>query len=362
MDFSDGEDGEISKKDQIEIHMIENSIPPEFLGEFIKRVEYFRRKGYSRLNSTRRAAVKIADASQLPASVFMHLEDDHDADAEGDDDFPSEIFSDYYSDLEYDEDGPKPRGLASSSHCDRIGAGLEIWPVHRLRAVLLERERQLHTEFPNCLEIETHETFQRTMEQCPFQIFPNLEASMFSRIITTLLPRHPDAVILDPPIDETGMKVDDLVTIFKAFIHPDKSFCTFLFIWADPIHFPIYYAAAEATELLFCDSVAVELFDSMMEPFVLGGPMELPRSTRMILIYKTRDTSQEKLAQQRTKDIGFGIARKCGKSHGRAGMPCVPHKIVEQMLPASPHEHKVFCEFWPTRMSPREGWFIFDEA
>lgn len=360
MELSTDEDEEISNKDQIEIHMIESAIPAEFLGEFIKRVEHFRHKGFSRLSSTRKAAVQIADASELPTNVFMHLEDDQDDDTEGDEDFPSEMFTDYYSDMEYDDDiHTKPHGLASSTHCDRIGGGLEIWPVHRLRAILLEGERQIHNEFPNFLEIENHESFQKTLGKCPVHTFPDLRPDLFEAIIHGHLPKHPDAVILDPPIQEKRMSVDDLVTIFQAFCKPKT--CTFIFIWSDPENFGMCYAAAEATSLLFCDSVAVELFDAKMEPFVLNKRSEMPRTTRMIMVYKTADVSQEKLAQQRTKDIGFGIARPCGKSHRRPGMPQVPHHIIEQLLPCSPHEQKVFCEFWPTRMAPRINWYAFDE-
>ena len=73
----------------------------------------------------------------------------------------------------------KPHALASSTHCDRIGGGLEMWPVHRLRTILVDGDMPIHNEFPNSMEIVNHEDFQKIVQKCPVREFPSLEPSMF---------------------------------------------------------------------------------------------------------------------------------------------------------------------------------------
>lgn len=345
--------------------LIEASIAPDQVEIWMKMIENLRaRHGLTYDQALRQVASLHADPSRLPADVFISLEDENDEDA--DDFLPDEIFSDGEEEYdmesgEYGDGARKGQSFATTSRVERAGACIELWPHKKiLQAMPIDSEKFVHEEFPNVIEIASHDHFVKRMKKYQSIFVDNLDLKQIKASIKRL-PRHPDAVVMDPPITEANMSEETLSEIFKLFKLPNSELVTFIFVWIDSVNMEKLTRAADRANILFCDSIVVELLNAKMEPFRFVDSLGFTRTSRMVMLYRTMDLSKDKIAQQMAPDCGFGMARMGGKSRGRPGMPQVPHQNAERLLPPQAGTKRVFIEFWPTRMMPRKGWTSVDE-
>ena len=167
-----------------------------------------------------------------------------------------------------------------------------------------------------------------------------------------------DGIVMDPPIGVNGYTTEDFCNLLSEMKNLGPN--PYMLIWVDPDTIEDVIVAANQLKLNPCDSVAVELFDSMMEPIEFKTKMGFKQNTRMILLFRVFGSDRSSIAQQRIMDTGWGIAYPNGKSGGRYGMPVLPNIILETLLPSKKKQRK-FIEIWPNRYSLRQGWFSFDE-
>ena len=345
--------------------IISACILPEHVENWTRMIENLQSKQHMTYQEAfRRVASWHADPSWLPPDVFISLEDDNDGDA--DDFLPDSIFSDgeeeYDFDFDEDEEGVrKGQCVATSSRVERAGACIELWPKKKvLQAIPVESDKFIHHDFPNVMMVTSHDEFVEKMQRWSRTVVDELNLDAIRDAIKKC-PRHPDAIVIDPPINELNIGEDALGEMLMLLKPSNPKLNTFIFVWIDSQNIQLLTKAADKSELLFCDSIVVELFDSKMEPFQVIDSSGMKRTSRMVMLYRTMDLKKDMLAQQMTRDTGYGMARACGKSHGRPGMPPVPHQNAERMLPQKGSQKRVFLEFWPTRMMPLDGWIAIDE-
>ncbi|KAH0791934.1 hypothetical protein GPJ56_004118 [Histomonas meleagridis] len=320
---------------------------------------------------TREEAIKIffkkyASPETIPLNVWMEIDEEKEQEEEEYDDFDPEEY-DYddfeeYDDFDSDSDIPIPTKhnrkqvrFNTYQHVSKAGANIELWPLRKFKASKpISAEDAVHTEFPNVSPIITHEEFQELVNHTIYHYLDHITFDSIRRLI----PENTQAIILDPPLNE-GFPLSELDNFFTFF--SKVLIKSFIFVWIDAEHFQsVNYSAAKA-ELKFCDSLVVELFNNKFEPVSIPGKFGLMHSSRMIFIYSTKEFHQQEFAQQRSRDVGYGICRPCGKSRGRYSTPQVPHEVIEKMLPYAPGKERVFVEIWPSRMAPRRNWIFIDE-
>jgi hypothetical protein len=174
------------------------------------------------------------------------------------------------------------------------------------------------------------------------------------------VPGQCDAILMDPPFGFNGWTVE-MLGQFIATLKPSLHKC-FLVCWADPDYFQDIVQMFKTEQLVFCDSMAVELLDGFGRPRTVNIDSHgLPRSSRMALMFRTNDIVRSDLKQQRVKETGFGITALKGKTYGRMSMPMTIHNILEVMLPARQTGERVFVELWPNFFDRRRKWVLIDE-
>ena len=245
---------------------------------------------------------------------------------------------------------------------EKCGFSIERWPIRKLL-------QTNHVSAEGLLQIANPEKMRNFIEisNDKFHVSEDEISKYFKLdfingvIIKDIVRKHigdVDGVVIDPPLGINGYSTDDFMELLAQLkeVGPNP----YMLIWVDPDTIEDVIFVANALKLDPCDSVAIELFDSMMEPIEFKTKNGFTQRTRMILLFRLVKTERSSLAQQRIMDTGWGIAYPNGKSGGRYGMPLVPNVILETLLPSKKKPRK-FIEIWPNRYALRPNWFSFDE-
>lgn len=244
-------------------------------------------------------------------------------------------------------------------HVERFGMMIERWPIRKLARttpIPAEGLQQVVSEakMKNFIKISS-EPFKQNEDPKAYVKFPKITSAAVKKHLHGI---HIDGFVLDPPLGYNDYDQDELAEFLRSLIsHGDNPY---IILWADPDTLVDVVDAANKASLKHCDSVAIELFDSLMEPITLRSRHGFPQHSRMLLMFRAYDAERSSLAQQRIKDTGWGLVYPNGKSHGRLGMPQIPHDILEIMLPAKKRQRH-FVEIWPSRFSLRPNWISIDE-
>jgi hypothetical protein len=175
------------------------------------------------------------------------------------------------------------------------------------------------------------------------------------------VPGKCDAILMDPPFEYNGWTVKEFEGFMEALV-PTLEKC-FLVCWADPEYLLGVIRVFVCVGLKFCDSMFVELLDGYGRPRDVKDYGEgWPRSSRLALIFRTRDITESDFSPALVRSMGFGIVALKGKTYGRMSMPLTLHNILELMLPEDENGKKVFVELWPNFFDRRHGWVLIDEA
>jgi hypothetical protein len=195
------------------------------------------------------------------------------------------------------------------------------------------------------------------LQRDPCTLVPQLTTEAIESLLSNV--PKPDAVVIDPPLGTMdGLALDDFINILRLFVRKAGEKNTFLFVWIDAPNLCTLRQAYDRAGLYWCDSICAELVDE--QGLALTAGLEGGGSSRTVYLLRTvKELKRGTFAQQRSSDAGAGIARIAGKSRGRLGMPQIPHEVAESFWPGV--SDRVFLEVWPTRMSPRKGWTMFDE-
>ena len=217
-------------------------------------------------------------------------------------------------------------------HVERFGLMIERWPIRKLARttpIPAEGLQQIvsETKMKNFIEIR-HEKFKPLSNPNNYVTYPKITGEIVKKQLHRI---NIDGFVIDPPIG-INMDQDELADFLTALISCGEN--PYIIIWSDPDTLVDIIDAANKASLKHCDSVAVELFDGLMEPITLRTKHGFPQHSRMLLMFRAFDAERSSLAQQRIRDTGWGLVYPNGKSHGRLGMPTVPHEILETMLPA----------------------------
>jgi hypothetical protein len=310
-------------------------------------------------------AAQYGDPESLPPDIYMTLGKEEDTDdLDGSYEVKEESESDVESSYSYEEDDQQPGKeriddlFSTRKHYVPVGGHLELWHPSKIWQVRNRpAESQVHAMFPNICHIVSHKKFQEELAGTKVKVFRRLGVAEFELAVKG---GHPEAVVMDPPLMPDGISEAELVEMFRILKKPE--ICnTFIFVWVDPENFSLLARAVDEAGLSYCDAMQIELLEPDMSQARIISPLGFPRTSRPIFLYRTNaGLKREVFAQQRTKDVGYGISRVNGKSRGRRGMPMVPHQAVEGMLPVT-NPPRCFIEFWPTRMSANPRWKFFDE-
>ena len=251
--------------------------------------------------------------------------------------------------------------LSDNFDIEKFGPQIERWTITRL-----ERYRHMDLDLyndvaspatmKNGVSISQNQFDMGTDEMHFFKLDyfdPALVRDIISRYIGSV-----DGFVLDPPLHDKSYTKEEFTTFIKMLSKtgPNPYFC----VWVDPDTFGQVVLAMQEAGLEVCDSVAVELYDSMLQPIEFMTKDGFPQHTRMIVLSRVNTTKMNELDQQRVKDIGWGIVYPDGKSRGRYGMPQVANDILEILL-QNKKKKKNFVEIWPSRYTLRKDWYIFDE-
>lgn len=236
-----------------------------------------------------------------------------------------------------------------------IGGGVEIWPCYKIeRRDIINIGPIVHTSYQNVTRFQTREAWKEKLNLSTYKVVDNLDV----HTLISIAGRKFDAILMDPPFDKSWT-----MRRFRNFIHDLLPYLsrTFLVVWADPAFLRGIVEAFKSCNLVFCDSIAVELLDELQHQYIIIDPTGFPRDSRMAIMYRTDDITRGDLKQQRVKDTGYGITQRSVKSFNRPGTPSTLHEIIETMLPATKGHPRTFVELWPGFFDRRPGWILIDE-
>ena len=251
--------------------------------------------------------------------------------------------------------------LSDNFDIEKFGPQIERWPIRRL-------ERYKPMALGNYSEVASPATMKNVMnisnsqfeigtDEMHFFKLDNFKPELVNDIIKKFI-GSVDGFVLDPPFNDINYTKEEFTTFIKMLSKtgPNPYFC----VWVDFDTFGQVVLSIQDAGLEVCDSVVVELYDSMLEPIEFLTKEGFPQHTRMIILCRVNTTKSSEIDQQRVKDIGWGIVYPNGKSRGRFGMPQVANDILEILLQNS-KKKKNFVEIWPSRYTLRKEWYIFDE-
>lgn len=288
-------------------------------------------------------------------------DDNFEVNGYGDDDDMNDIFS-----------GRRKRGanlgkkikistFSDIFHLEKFGACIERWPIRKLaRTIHISAEGLTQVANPdkmrNFVTIDNNE-FSLPESVSKYHKLETIDGSIIKKMLKSV--GNVDGIALDPPIGIGGYTTEDFTAFLREIIRTGIN--PYITIWVDPDTIEDVIDTANALNLDPCDSVVVELFDSLMEPIKFKTKLGFPQHSRMILLYRVKFSDRSSIAQQRIRDTGWGIVYPNGKSRGRYGMPNIANEILETLLPAK-KKQRTFIEVWPSRYSLRPNWISFDEV
>lgn len=327
-------------------------------------------KGTNDEEVARRVFAQTAQPNQLPLEVWLAVDDNilsNNYQEEDDQNFIPQ-FGDEEDEFiprfrrEYGGAGKKSKKkgdtMANSGQIEHLGAGVDLWPAHKVSHNINETEVIKHREFPNSERIvKMHEFRQQLNSSLIYDKVDNITVELLLKYTDN---KKIDAIIMDPPFGHNGWTIDH----YKKFITNLKPYLsqTFIVTWADPDYLDGIISTINELQLVFCDSLCIELLDNFERPYIIGtDEFGFARDSRMAIMFRTDDITRCDLRQQRVKDTGFGVVYPGGKTYGRISMPMTIHNNIEVMLPPKKGVPRTFIELWPTHFSGRKGWIMIDE-
>ena len=259
----------------------------------------------------------------------------------------------------------KPTNISSISEnfgLEKLGAHIERWPVRRF-----EKFRPMSGE--GIIEIAAPDKMRNSITISPteFKLMtdpahffkldyfdPDLVRSIIGNYIGKV-----DGYVMDPPLNDPTYTKEMFYNFIEVLIPTGPN--PYFAIWVDPDTYGDVCLVMGEHGMEMCDSVMVELCDSMLEPVEFVTKEGFPQHTRMIVLYRLGMTKITDITQQKLRDIGWGIVYPNGKSRGRYGMPLLANEILETLFQHNKAK-KNFVEIWPSRYSIKENWYNFDEA
>lgn len=357
---------------QIEALFGDQTKTPDEIESILEQCENYLKEGF-----TMKEAIGICSADHISSHHYQRMSlrprskgcrkgkkssssgnDDEFSDDDGDFSINNDDDSSDYEIYNDSKEKPNSFNIYKSEKRIVTGLHLEIWPKKKLVRKFKEftLDDMLIDNFPNTIEIEDRKKFLEKYFQTQIHYVPN---ELNAETIIGLLPTNPDALVMDPPLNR-GMSPEELK---KIFLHLQKSTKTiFMCIWADSCDLRDIFKVAAESDLVFCDHFFCELRTPLMSHVDIVDDNGYKINARTCLMFKTIETvNRHEIAQQRSKDTHWGIVKSNGKSRGRFSMPMIPHQIIEAMLPPTSDHDRIFIEFWPSRMTARQGWIFIDE-
>ena len=303
---------------------------------------------------------QFATPQNVPAEVWFSFDDVAEKTDFDDEEFDPSLdyeYGEYSDDDGYIGDSFQSidkANLASSTKITKIGGTFELWTAERYKFACASPAEELSlSDLLNSIELSPYNKIQEMMNQTTYIYFKRIGLKEIQHNI----PLDTDALVMDPPLGKNGFTLKEFSEIC-VFLKTLKR--AFIFIWAEPADFSIINHACNYGNLLFCDTITVELLDEQINPYKIVGKRSFVNTTKTIMIFKTAELKRDLFVHQKSKDIAYGIIRPNGKSRGRLGTPPIAHEVAEKMLP-SEKTKRIFVEIWPTRMSPRPNWIFLDE-
>lgn len=342
----------------------DNTSPAEIERRF-RQLDYYQKKG----KSTEEAAQLVFANNLMPQdcpdiSLWYNAHTDS---SNSSDDEEFNAISDFGDPLIKKEESPnkikrKISVLSNIYPIERLGGLIERWPINKACS---EKD----------IPAEKH-PFMFNSEQFLYGLYINKDSNFSPGCYTyhlldeithkgLILPEKVDGFVFDPPIGYNGYTMENFALLVENIFKPrviekDPNNCPLILIWCDHDTVSDILRIADDNDLIHCDSVVVELYNSSMEPILIKTRAGLNQSSRMIIIFKPFHMERNMIAQQRARDTDWGLVYKNGKSRNRLGMPCTPHDILDLTLPPKDRP-RVFVEFWPSRFGLRDNWIYYDE-
>ena len=207
-------------------YVLESSSPLEIEKMFKYRQELTDSKKFTEDQIDQYFLRTLATPENIPPEVWMSLDEGNTNENKGEDeeDFNFQSSSSSESLKSYDigdnddisaiKFKENEGNFAQSSKIEKIGGAFELWPQKRIKSMIRDLPDEIpFTDMVNTIDITTADELQQRMNQTKYILYDRIGPEEIKESI----PIETEAVVMDPPLEDGGLKIEELYEIFVFF-------------------------------------------------------------------------------------------------------------------------------------------------